>query len=108
MKAFPILATLLAFPLQVGGACAADLPDAVRTAGAFRLSVNSTCAPMEFHDPATNELKGLDVDLAAALAKRLGVGILDAYGGERPPQVFPAARSAVMGQWLPASGRATG
>ena len=30
---------------------------------------------MEYRDPATNELKGLDVDLAAALAKRLGVGI---------------------------------
>lgn len=56
-------------------ASAADLPDAVRQAGAFRLSVNSTYAPMEFHDPATNELKGLDVDLAAAIARKLGVTI---------------------------------
>ena len=30
---------------------------------------------MEYHDPATNELMGLDVDLAAAIAKRLGVTI---------------------------------
>lgn len=54
---------------------AVELPEAIRTAGTFHLSVNSTYAPMEFHDPATNELKGLDVDLAAAIAKKLGVGI---------------------------------
>ena len=30
---------------------------------------------MEYHDPATNELKGLDIDLANELAKRLGVKI---------------------------------
>ena len=54
---------------------AAEMPEAVRQAGIFRLSVNSTYAPMEFHDPATNELQGLDVDLAEAIAKRLGVKI---------------------------------
>ena len=75
MKAFPVLAALLAVPLQAGTAHAADLPKAIHAAGAFHLSVNSTYAPMEFHDPATNELKGLDVDLAAAIAQRLGVGV---------------------------------
>ena len=53
----------------------AELPDANRQAGAFHLAVNSTYAPMEFHDPASNELRGLDVDLAAALATRLGLSI---------------------------------
>lgn len=75
MRALPILAALIAAPLAVESAGAVELPEAIRAAGAFRLSVNSTYAPMEFRDPATNELKGLDVDLAAAIAKRLGVGI---------------------------------
>ena len=54
---------------------AAELPAPIRQAGTFHLSTNSTYAPMEFHDPATNELKGLDIDLAEALAKKLGVTI---------------------------------
>lgn len=54
---------------------AAELPDAIRKAGVLRLTVNATYAPMEYRDPATNELKGLDVDLAAEIAKRLGLTI---------------------------------
>ncbi len=72
------LALLLALclaPAAQPAAAAAALPDAIRQAGAFHLSVNSTYAPMEFHDPATNELKGLDVDLAEAIAARLGVKV---------------------------------
>ena len=55
---------------------AAELPDAIKQAGALRLTVNSTYAPMEYRDPATNELVGLDIDLANELAKRLGVKIV--------------------------------
>jgi polar amino acid transport system substrate-binding protein len=55
---------------------AAELPDAIRQAGALRLTVNSTYAPMESRDPASNELMGLDIDLAGELAKRLGVKIV--------------------------------
>lgn len=62
--------------LAAGSAHAASLPDAIRQAGMFRLSVNATYAPMEYHDPATNELKGLDIDIADALAKKLGVKII--------------------------------
>ncbi|MEY9400673.1 ABC-type amino acid transport substrate-binding protein [Bradyrhizobium japonicum] len=42
----------------------------------LKLTVNSTYAPMEYRDPATNELVGLDIDLANELAKRLGVKIV--------------------------------
>jgi polar amino acid transport system substrate-binding protein len=56
-------------------ATAAELPDAIKQAGVLHLSTNSTYAPMEFHDPATNELKGLDVDLAVAIATKLGLTI---------------------------------
>lgn len=62
--------------LATGSTQAAELPDAIRQSGTLRLTVNATYAPMEYHDPATGELKGLDVDLAEALAKRLGVKIV--------------------------------
>lgn len=71
-----IAALCLATLAAIGPARAAELPDAIRQAGALRLTVNATYAPMEYHDPATNELKGLDIDLATEIAKRLGVKIV--------------------------------
>jgi polar amino acid transport system substrate-binding protein len=61
--------------IAVASARAAELPDAIKQAGTLHLTVNSTYAPMEYRDPATNELTGLDIDLANELAKRLGVAI---------------------------------
>lgn len=69
------LAALLTVLLAANDAPAAELPEAIRAAGTLKLSINSTYAPMEYHDPATNDLMGLDVDLAAAIAKKLGVTI---------------------------------
>lgn len=54
---------------------AAGLPDAVRQSGTIRVSVNAIYPPMEYKDPATNTLTGLDIDLGTALAQRLGVRI---------------------------------
>jgi polar amino acid transport system substrate-binding protein len=65
-------ATLLA----LAPARAAELPETIKQAGAVRLTVNSTYAPMEYRDPATNQLVGLDIDLANEIAKRLGVKIV--------------------------------
>jgi polar amino acid transport system substrate-binding protein len=59
----------------VASAQAAELPEAIRQAGEFRLTVNSTYAPMEYRDPVTNQLVGLDIDLVGEIAKRLGVKI---------------------------------
>ena len=56
----------------VTSAQAAELPAEIKQAGALKLTVNSTYAPMEYRDPASNELVGLDIDLANELAKRLG------------------------------------
>lgn len=75
MKMFPAFAALLAVLLATTDTPAAELPAAIRAAGSLRLSINSTYAPMEYRDPATNDLMGLDVDLAAAIAKTLGVTI---------------------------------
>ena len=55
---------------------AVELPESIRQSGALHLTVNSTYAPMEYRDPVSNELAGLDVDLANELAKRLGVKIV--------------------------------
>jgi len=56
-------------------ATAAGLPDSIKQAGVLHLSVNATYAPMEYHDPASNQLMGLDVELGEALAKKLGVKV---------------------------------
>ncbi|WP_315765392.1 MULTISPECIES: ABC transporter substrate-binding protein [unclassified Bradyrhizobium] len=60
----------------ISAAAAAELPAEIRQSGMLRLTVNSTYAPMEYRDPATNELKGLDIDLANELAKRLKLKIV--------------------------------
>ena len=66
----------LAILATVTSAQAAELPAEIKQAGVQKLTVNSTYAPLEYRDPATNELVGLDVDLANELAKRLGVKIV--------------------------------
>jgi polar amino acid transport system substrate-binding protein len=66
---FCLFATLCAAgPLQ-----AAELPDAVKQSGVIHISVNAIYPPMEYKDPASNQLIGLDIDLGEALAKQLGV-----------------------------------
>jgi polar amino acid transport system substrate-binding protein len=65
----------LAALAATASAQAAELPGEIKQAGTLRLTVNSTYAPMEYRDPATNELVGLDIDVANELAKRLGVKI---------------------------------
>jgi polar amino acid transport system substrate-binding protein len=62
--------------LVCSAAAAAELPDAVRQAGAVHASVNAIYPPMEYKDTATGQLTGLDVELGEALAKRLGVRII--------------------------------
>ena len=71
-----LVTSMLLAPAAPGVTQAADLPDAIRQAGALHLTVNPTYAPMEYHDPATNQLTGLDIDLADALAHRLGTTVV--------------------------------
>jgi polar amino acid transport system substrate-binding protein len=67
-----LLSLGLAALAAVTSAQAAELPADIKQAGTLRLTVNATYAPMEYRDPATSELVGLDIDLANELAKRLG------------------------------------
>jgi polar amino acid transport system substrate-binding protein len=75
MRRVAIFAALAAL-LSIAAARAAELPDQIKQAGALRLTVSSTYAPMEYRDPATNELTGFDIDLATEIARRLSLKIV--------------------------------
>lgn len=61
--------------LVTGASYAAELPAAIRQSGTLHLSVNAIYPPMEYKDPATGQLIGLDIDLGEAIAKKLGVKV---------------------------------
>ncbi|GAC70490.1 ABC transporter permease subunit [Gordonia soli] len=47
--------------------------DEVRESGVLRVGTEGTYAPFSYHDPQNNQLSGYDVDVANAVAKKLGV-----------------------------------
>ncbi len=52
---------------------AAALPEAVRAAGKLNVTISLAYPPMEYSDAGSTELKGFDIDLAKAIAERLGL-----------------------------------
>lgn len=60
-------ACLFAFTAQ-----AQDLPEKYASAGKLVVANTPNYPPMEYRDPATNELMGVDIELGKALAKQLG------------------------------------
>ncbi|TPI16592.1 ABC transporter substrate-binding protein [Mesorhizobium sp. B4-1-1] len=54
-------------------AAAAKLPDAVRTLGKLNVTISLAYPPMEYNDAGSTDLKGFDIDLAKAIADRLGL-----------------------------------
>jgi polar amino acid transport system substrate-binding protein len=75
MRRVPIFAAVAAL-VTMTAAEAAELPEQIKQSGTVRLTVSSTYAPMEYRDPTTNELTGLDIDLATEIAKRLSLKIV--------------------------------
>jgi polar amino acid transport system substrate-binding protein len=71
ITAFCAIACLLA-PLA---ARAQKLPPDIAASKIVRAALNTGYAPLEVRDPNTNEAVGFDIDLAAAMAKVLGVKI---------------------------------
>lgn len=69
-----LLAAGLACAMVVPAA-AQDLPARIKSAGKVIVANQPNYPPMEYKDPATNTLKGLDIDLGLALAKELGVTV---------------------------------
>ena len=47
--------------------------DKIKQAGALRIGTEGTYAPFTYHDGATNELVGFDVEIGKEIAKRIGV-----------------------------------
>ncbi|MGU3654682.1 ABC transporter permease subunit [Mycolicibacterium sp. A43C] len=47
----------------------------IRDAGVLRVGTEGTYAPFSYHDPATNQLTGYDVDVARAVGEKLGVPV---------------------------------
>jgi polar amino acid transport system substrate-binding protein len=50
-----------------------DLPAAVAASGKLRVGISPAFPPMEYRDEKTNQIVGVDVDIANALAQELGV-----------------------------------
>lgn len=71
-------AALIAIGLVAAAATPAgaqELPARIKTAGKVIVANQPNYPPMEYKDPATGTLKDLDIDLALALAKELGVKV---------------------------------
>ena len=67
-----VLAAVLALSTP---AVAQEVPAAIRSAGAIRVGIEATYPPMAYKDPATNERKGVNVDLVTAIAQDLKLEI---------------------------------
>lgn len=61
-----------AAPAQSAAAQGDDLA-ALKESGVLRVGTEGTYAPFNYHDPATNELTGYDVEVITAVADKLGV-----------------------------------
>lgn len=56
-------------------ACGSGANDSIKSSGVLRVGTEGTYAPFSFHDPATGELAGYDVDVARAVGQKLGVRV---------------------------------
>lgn len=67
-----LLCSALAFAGLASAAQAQALPDSIKAAKAITVANVPNYPPMEFKDPKTNTLTGLDIDLGKMLAGKLG------------------------------------
>ncbi|MBO0681105.1 ABC transporter permease subunit [Mycolicibacterium sp. S2-37] len=72
-----VLAAFLLAVLTVAG-CGGSADrgeDPIKSAGVLRVGTEGVYSPFSYHDPATGELVGYDVDVARAVAEKLGVRV---------------------------------
>jgi His/Glu/Gln/Arg/opine family amino acid ABC transporter permease subunit len=67
-----LLATLL---LTACGSPATNGDNPVKSAGVLRVGTEGVYSPFSYHDPATGQLVGYDVDVARAVADKIGVKV---------------------------------
>lgn len=79
----------LSFPAAADPDPAAQalLPDAVKSAGKLNVVISLAYPPMEYNDAGSEELKGFDIDLARAIADRLG--LTPEFQNVEFPQLIP-------------------
>lgn len=65
-----LLAAAIAFP-----AAAAEPPEKIKAAGKVVIATMPNYPPITYKDPATNTLKGFDIELGEAIAKEMGVKV---------------------------------
>ncbi|NWD71854.1 ABC transporter substrate-binding protein [Pseudomonas gingeri] len=72
MKNF-VIPAVLAGLMASSFTWAADLPASIKAKGEIVAAIMPNYPPMDFKDPASNELTGVDFDLGNALAQHMGV-----------------------------------
>ena len=78
MKIFALTATAVLSALISVSSWAADthvLPKSITEKGYISAGIAPNYPPMDFKDPATNKLTGIDYDLGTEISKRLGIEI---------------------------------
>lgn len=66
---------LAALVLTACGSPARDADNPVKAAGVLRVGTEGVYSPFSYHDPATGQLTGYDVDVARAVGEKLGVNV---------------------------------
>ena len=67
---------------------AINLPQAVKAKGQVTVGINGIFAPMEFKTPGTEDLIGVDVEIAQALGKAMGVKVV--FDDQKFDQLLPS------------------
>lgn len=73
-----MLAVLVVAAVILGSAACGSSeqsPDPIKSAGVLRVGTEGVYSPFSYHDPATGELVGYDVDVAKAVGQKLGVEV---------------------------------
>ena len=76
MKINPLAAVVISLLFSLSGVAHADRLDDIKSAGVLRVATFDSNPPFGFVDPKTNQIAGLDVDYAKALAAKLGVKLV--------------------------------
>jgi len=69
------IATVLACATTQAQDLAARVPAKIKEAGTLVIGTSATYPPLEFKDPATLKLMGLDIDLSEEIGRRLGLKV---------------------------------
>ena len=68
-----VLAAAIAAMSIMLPASAQELPAEIRQRGHINVGMEATYPPMAYKDPATNERRGVNIDLVDAIGRELGI-----------------------------------